>query len=100
MVFGSSGGKNAKIAVFIVVFGVHRGALCRRENKTGISTSSATVMERPQKNLLSDKGCSKNEVELIFDFLEMNFCQLRKEHSGLCDRRNLQKGRAKKPTKT
>ena len=45
-----------------------------------------------RKAINRNKGCSKNQVELIFDFLEMNFCQLRKEYSGLCDWRNLQKG--------
>ena len=28
------------------------------------------------------KGCSKNYVELIIDFLEMNFCQLRRSIAG------------------
>ena len=59
------GRKNAKIAVFIVVFGVHRGSLWRRENKTGISTSSATVMEHPQKNLLSHKSFVMKHMLII-----------------------------------
>lgn len=45
--------------------------------------------------------CALNQVELMIDFLEMNFGQWRKKHSSLCDCRNLQKGaqRSKKQPK-
>ena len=42
--------------------------------------------QKPEKPLAinRNKGCSKNQVELIFDFLEMNFCKFRQSHSPLC----------------
>ena len=42
--------------------------------------------------MFRNKGCSKNQVELIFDFLEMNFCKFRQSHSPLCSFLNSQKG--------
>ena len=55
-----------------------------------LSINSVLSNINPEKKT-THKGFPKKEVELIFDFLGMHFCQLRKEHSGLCDWRNLQK---------
>ena len=42
-------------------------------------------------------GVLKFRFELILAFFEVNFCQWRKEHGGLCDRRDEQKGAPRKP---
>ena len=42
-------------------------------------------------------GVLKFRFELILAFFEMTYCQWRKEHGGLCDRRDEQKGAPRKP---
>ena len=42
-------------------------------------------------------GVLKFRFELILAFFEVTYCQWRKEHGGLCDRRDEQKGAPRKP---